>query len=256
MSDRLQGLGVVITRPREPAEVLAAALEREGALTFVFPTLEIEDVAPSAGADAALAALPGAALAIFVSAHAVQKGLPAVRARGPWPADVPVAAVGEATAEALRNSGFARVISPPERHDSDGLLALAPLQRVQGKQVVIFRGQGGRERLKEVLEQRGARVSYLESYRRVRPHADPGALVAAWSRGEVQAVNALSGETLENFVAMVGEAGGRYLAATTLVVPHEAIAAHRDARRFGRVLVTGHGAEALTETLSQLRVPT
>lgn len=253
---RLEGLGVVITRPREPAEILAAALAREGARTFVFPALEIEDVAPSSGAAAALGVLPGAALAIFVSAHAVEKGLAAVRARGPWPAGVPVAAVGEATAEALRNSGFAQVISPHERHDSDALLALAPLQSVRGREIVIFRGEGGRERLKDVLEQRGARVSYLESYRRVRPGGDAAALLAAWSRGEIQAVNALSGETLENFVAMVGEAGARHLAASTLVVHHEAVAAHRDARSFGRVLVAAHGAEALIETLTQLRVPT
>jgi uroporphyrinogen-III synthase len=253
---RLEGLGVVITRPREPAEVLAAALAREGARTFVFPALEIQDIAPSAGADTAFATLPRAALAIFVSAHAVDKGLAAVRARGPWPAGVPVAAVGEATADALRNSGFGQVISPPERHDSDALLGLAPLQSVQGREIVIFRGEGGRERLKEVLEQRGASVTYLESYRRVRPRGDPAALVTAWSRGEIHAVNALSGETLENFVAMVGEAGARHLAGSTLVVPHDAIAAHRDARRFGRVIVAGHGAEAFIDTLSQLRIPT
>ena len=34
-----------------------------------------------------------------------------------------MAAIGEATAQALRNSGFERVISPLERHDSEQLLA-------------------------------------------------------------------------------------------------------------------------------------
>ena len=251
---RLDGIGIVITRPREPAEALARALEREGARTIVFPALAIEEVAPSASSREALAGLARASLAIFVSAHAVERGLAAARAAGPWPADLRVAAVGEATADALRNSGFPRVISPPERHDSEGLLALPELARMGGERVVVFRGEGGRERLREVLQARGANVAYVECYRRVKPHADASALIAAWKRGEVQAVSALSGETLENFVAMVGPAGAPLLRAATLVVPHEAIAAHRDARRFGRVLVAPHGAEGLAQTLSQNRV--
>ena len=253
---RLEGLGIVITRPREPAEALAAALAREGARPIVFPALAIEDLPPTPELEAALARLASFALAIFVSAHAVQKGIAAARARAPWPAGLRVAAVGEATAEALRNCGFAQVISPRERHDSDALLALPELQAVRGENIVVFRGEGGRERLKEVLEQRGARVDYAQCYRRVMPRSDPGALLEAWSRGEVHAVSALSGETLENFVAMLGEAGARRLASATLVVPHEAVAAHRDARRFARVLIAPHGAEGLAETLSQLRVLT
>jgi uroporphyrinogen-III synthase len=253
---RLEGLGVVITRPREPGEALAAELAREGARTIVFPALAIEDIEPTAQLQGALAELGGAAIAIFVSAHAVQKGLAAARSRALWPAHLAVAAVGEATAAALRNCGIAAVISPRERHDSEALLALAPLQSVRGQSIVIFRGEGGREHLSEVLQARGARVACAECYRRVRPASDPRELLQAWDRGEVHAVSALSGETLENFVVLVGAAGARHLASTTLVVPYEAVAAHRDARRFARVLVTGHGARGLADTLSQLRILT
>jgi len=69
---RLEGLGIVITRPREPAEALARALEREGARAIVFPALAIEEVKPSASTEEALAGLGHASLAILVSAH----GLP------------------------------------------------------------------------------------------------------------------------------------------------------------------------------------
>ena len=255
MSGRLDGLGVVITRPREPAEALAAAVARAGGRPFVFPALAIEDVPATPALERALAALPQAAFAIFVSAHAVDKGLAAARARGPWPEAVRVAAVGEATADALRNSGLRRVISPSGRHDSEGLLERPELQAVAGASIVIFRGHGGRERLKEVLEARGARVEYAECYRRVRPEADARPLLDAWDRGEVQAVSALSGETLANFVAMVGDEGARHLSRSTLVVPHPAIAAHGDAARFARVVIAPHGAEGFIDTLSQLRVP-
>jgi uroporphyrinogen-III synthase len=253
---RLEGLGVVLTRPLAAAEALAATLSREGANPFVFPALAIEDMVPSAAAEEALCGLAQCALAIFVSANAVEKGLAAARARGAWPAATRVAAIGEATALALRNSGFESVISPRERHDSEALLALAEMRALKGCKVIVFRGEGGRERLREVLASRGAHVDYVECYRRVRPRTDPSALLAAWRQGKIHAVSALSAQTLENFLAMVGDAGLAAAAATTLVVPHEAIAAHPDGRRFARVVVASPGAEGLVNALCQLRVTT
>ena len=251
---RLEGLGVVLTRPQAAAEALAAALAREGARGFVFPALALEEPVPSPRLDDALARLPECTLAIFISANAVERGLAVARRRGAWPEHTRVAAVGDATAQALRNSGFAAVISPRERHDSEALLALPELRAVKGENIIVFRGEGGREHLREVLEARGARVDYVECYRRVRPRIDPAPLLQAWARGEVHAVSALSAETLENFLAMVGEEGLARAAECTLVVPHAAIAAHPDARRFARVLVAGPGAEGLVSALSTLRV--
>jgi uroporphyrinogen-III synthase len=162
--------------------------------------------------------------------------------------------VGEATAQALRNSGIAQVISPSERHDSEALLGLPQLQVVKGQKIVVFRGEGGREHLKEVLEARGAKVAYAKCYARVRPRSDASAVLAALARGEVHAVSALSAETLENFMAMIGPDGARHLDSVTLVVPHEAVGAHREARRFARVAIASHGAEGLIEALTPLRV--
>jgi len=254
MSTPLEGLGVVLTRPRAAAEALALTLRKAGARVFVFPALAIEEMPATPSLESALAGLASFDLAVFVSANAVEKGLAAARRRGAWPARLPVAAIGEATAEALRNSGFDAVISPAERHDSDALLALPQLRDVAGRAIIVFRGEGGRERLKEVLEARGARVTYAECYRRVRPASDAGEVLAALGGRQIQAVSALSAETLENFVAMIGTEGASRLQETALVVPHAAIAAHREARRFARTEVSGHGAQALVRTLSTLRV--
>ena len=250
----LEGVGVVITRPRAAAEAQASLLARAGARPFVFPALAIEPVEPSPSLEEALARLPACALAIFVSANAVEHGLAAARRRGPWPAATRVAAIGEATAEALRNSGFAAVISPRERHDSEGLLAQDDLKGVAGLEILVFRGRGGREFLRETLESRGARVTYAECYRRVRPAADPTALLRAWDRGEIHAVSVLSAETLENFVAMIGPDGESRLDSTALVVAHEAIASHALARRFARVAVARPGEAGMVSALASLRV--
>ena len=253
----LAGLGVVITRPEGAAAEIARELSAAGARTFLFPALEIQAIEHSPALDAALARLAQCDLAIFVSANAVAMGFAALRRRGfEWPRRVRAAAIGEMTAAALRNSGLSDVISPSERFDSEALLERAELQAVQGRNIIVFRGEGGREHLREVLESRGARVAYAECYRRVRPEADPTSLLAAWSRGEVQVVGVLSAETLENFVALIGPEGRSKLSATTLVVTHEAIARHPDARRFGRVLVSRPGADGLAATLAKVRDPT
>lgn len=255
---RLEGLGVVLTRPRAAADALAAPLIGAGARVFIFPALAIEDLELTAPLERLLAELARFELAVFVSANAVEKGLAMVRRIAPWPPRLRVAAIGEATAEALRDAGFTSVISPAERHDSDALLALPQLQRsrVDGANIVVFRGEGGKERLKETLEARGAHVEYAECYRRVRPQSDPGPLMAAWARGEIHAVSALSAQTLENFVSMIGGERAAALATMTLIVPHEAIGESREARRFARVVVAGHGAQGLIDALAALRVTT
>jgi len=251
---RLKGLGVVLTRPKGAVVELERELATAGARVLHFPALEITPIGESAALDAALATLARQDMAIFVSANAVEMGLAALRERSiEWPKRVPVAAVGEMTAQALRNSGFPDVISPTERFDSDALLERPELQAVSGGNIIVFRGEGGRERLREVLESRGARVTYAECYRRSRPDTDPAPLLAAWSRGEVHVVGVLSGETLENFVEMIGPEGRSKLAATVLVVTHEAIARHADAKRFGRVLVSRPGATALAAAMTQVR---
>lgn len=248
----LQGIGVVVTRPRPAAEALAGELAREGARPFVFPALAIEPLPDSPELDRALARLAASDIAIFVSANAVDHGLARARRLGPWPERTRVAAIGEATAHALRNYGFDAVISPAGRHDSEQLLAHPELKAVEGRNILIFRGRGGRGELREALQARGARVTYAECYRRVRPEADPAPLLEAWRRGEIQAVSVLSAETLENFMAMIGETGVGFAHATALVVPHEAIARHAAARQFERIVVAPPGGAAMARALASL----
>jgi uroporphyrinogen-III synthase len=255
MNAPLAGWGIVVTRPLGAAEPLADELRHAGARAFVFPALALEDIEPSAATRDALDQLPRSALAVFVSANAVAKGLALALRRGAWPAGTRIAAIGEATAAELRNAGFADVISPAGRHDSEALLALPELQSVQGRTIVVFRGHGGREHLRETLVARGANVLYVESYRRVRPAADPAKLLAAWSRGEIHAVSVLSAETLENFVSLVGPQAAPLMAAAVLVVPHEAIGRHPAARNFSRVVVAGHGARGMIDVLTPLLSP-
>jgi len=247
----LAGLVVVLTRPRHASDALEGELVSLGAKVLVFPSLEIVPQEPDDASRTALASLASASLAIFVSANAVRHGLEAAGGAANWPAAVPVAAIGDATAAALRNSGLARVISPTERFDSEALLALPELRAVAGQNIIVFRGVGGREVLRATLESRGARVSYVECYRRQKPPTDPAPLRQALRQGGVDAVQAMSAQSAVHFLELAGE--GCDWSRTVLLVPHETIARHAAARPFARAVVAGADARSIAQALSHVR---
>ncbi|MBL0142069.1 MAG: uroporphyrinogen-III synthase [Betaproteobacteria bacterium] len=247
----LSGLGVVLTRPRTQCEALASELEAKGARVLIFPAMDIVRVELSPASRATLESLPSASLALFVSANAAEHGVAAALKSGPWPASVAVAGVGEATAARLRSAGFGRVITPATGFDSESLLACPELQDVKDRRVIVFRGVGGREHLRTTLEARGAQVGYVECYRRERPESDPAALIAALGRGQIDAVHAMSAETVDNFLVLAGS--GASWSGVALVVPHPAIARHGASASFGRTVVSGLGIASLVEALHNLR---
>ena len=241
----LAGRRVVVTRPAGQSAHLAALIRAAGGEPLLFPALEIFDAEDLQPVHALIERLDAFDLAIFISANAASKALALVRARRAWPPALRVATVGRGSERELQRQGFAAVIAPSKRFDSEGLLDLPELRQVQGKRVVIFRGESGRELLGDTLAARGATVEYAECYRRGRPNADPAPLLARCARGEIDAFTATSSEGLANLRDMLGEAGGPCLKNTPLFVPHERIAAAARALGVQTVVLTGPGDEGL-----------
>lgn len=246
----LAGRRVVVTRPAGQAAHIAALIKAAGGEPYLFPALEIQDAADLRPALALIERLESFDLAVFVSANAVSKALALVRARRDWPAGLRVATVGLGSERELRRHGFAAVIAPAERFDSEGLLDLPELKDVAGKRVAIFRGEGGRELLGETLAARGAAVEYAECYRRGRPQADPAPLLALCARGELAAFTVTSSEGLANLQQMLGDAGRQCLRDTPLFAPHERIAAAARALGVQTVVLTGPGDQGLIAGMS------
>jgi uroporphyrinogen-III synthase len=245
LENRLQGRGVVVTRPRELAGFLAALIERAGGRAWRFPAIEIAPPSDPTAAARILARIGEADFAVFVSPTAVRQALEGMAA---WPAGVQAYAVGEGTRAELERRGIpAR--APATGADSEALLELPELQRLAGRRVVIVCGEGGRELLGETLAARGARVERAECYRRRLPQADPAALLEAWAAGAVHAVTVSSSEGLSNLERLLGEAGAARLRATPLFVPHPRVA--EAARRAGvrEVLIAGPGDEEMLARL-------
>lgn len=252
----LAGVGVLVTRPTHQAGHLARLIEEAGGVAVRFPTIEIAPPADPQALRVALDRLSEFDLAVFISPNAVEQAFGWLRARGrAWPPGLPVACVGQASARALAERGV-RAAAPPGRFDSEALLALPALQRAAGKNVIIFRGDGGRELLGATLAQRGARVTYAECYRRVRPPTEPRELIDAWGRGEIQIVSITSTEGLRNLYDMLGEAGRDRLRRTPVVVLSKAQA--DTCRQFGftiePLVATEASDEAILETIKTWRL--
>ncbi|MHB8668081.1 MAG: uroporphyrinogen-III synthase [Burkholderiales bacterium] len=246
----LAGRRVVVTRPAGQSAHMAALIRAAGGEPVLFPALEIFDARDLRPVLALIERLDAFDLAVFVSANAVEKALALVRARRTWPPALRVATVGRGSERELRRHGFAAVIAPSERFDSEALLDLPELKQVQGRRVVIFRGEGGRELLGDTLAARGAVVEYAECYRRDRPRADPAPLLALWARGALDAFTVTSSEGLANLHQLLGADGARCLQDTPLFVPHQRIAAAARALGVRNVVLTGPGDEGMVAELA------
>jgi uroporphyrinogen-III synthase len=215
----LQGVRVLVTRPRDQAENLARLIEGQGGEAIRFPVIEIAESQDTSKLRAIIDRLEDFSLAIFISPNAVRRGMHLINSRrGALPPNLRVACVGSGSARELSLLGIRNVLVPGENFDSEALLELSDLQQVEGQKIVIFRGAGGRELLANTLKARGATVEYAECYRRVRPHADFAPLLRRWERGEVDIVCITSEEGLRNLYAMSGQAGRVLLLQTPIIV--------------------------------------
>ena len=215
----LKDVCVLVTRPRHQAEHLAGLVEREGGEALRFPVIEIVEPPDSSALLQTIDRLADFDLVIFISPNAVSKSMGLINARrGGLPQTLQIACVGRASARELKRFGIENPIVPQGRSDSEALLEFPELQKMAGKKIVIFRGDGGRALLGDTLRERGAQIEYAECYRRVRPDADPTPILHRWERGRIDIVSITSVTGLRNLYDMVGASGRQWLIQTPIVV--------------------------------------
>ena len=169
---------IIVTRPQPQATQWVAQLLALGQPAAALPLLGIGDAPDPAAVAEAWRRLPGCALAMFVSPSAVERFV-ALRPAGlAWPEGVLAGGTGPGTEAALLAAGVpaAAIVTPPEaagRFDSEALWSeLARRRPWTGAQALIVRGEGGRDWLANTLAQQGARVHFIEAYRRSAPVPD------------------------------------------------------------------------------------
>ena len=113
---------------------------------------------------------------------------------------------------------------------------------VSDKRIAIVRGQGGRELLASTLRGRGARVDYIEVYRRLATQFEEGVLQARLLEPACDALTVHSGESLRRLVEVSSDNIDK-VTLIPLVVPSRRIAEQAEEAGFQRVIDAGGAAD-------------
>jgi len=214
----LSGVTVVVTRPVHQAEKLCRLIEAADGKALRFPVIDIRPPENPQQCQVQLDRLADYDLAIFISSNAVDAAMVMLKTSRAWPMVLAIAAVGKATAQAIIKNNLPVPLVAPEPFNSEALLNLPELQKLDGKRILIFRGNGGRELLRNRLRERGAHVDYIECYQRAVPKTDTGPLYVAWGQAHTMPIVVTSNQGLQNLVAMIDKEHQPVLFASPLLV--------------------------------------
>jgi len=224
MPTSLKDLRVLVTRPEGQAQTIIETLKQQGANVWHFPLVKISPIIslPASNLQDHLSRYD---LLIFISPTAVRCFADTLGDSSALPARLTVACIGSGSAREFSRI-FSRTpdIFPPEAaiQDSEALLACPQLTQssIKNKHILIIRGKGGREKLATVLQQRQAKIDYLEVYQRLTPTADVSPLLQSIAEQQLDVIIIYSSEALHNLMQLVTEPYTQQLLAIPLVTIH------------------------------------
>ena len=220
MGDALNNIKILVTRPQGQAEDICAMIEEQGGQVIRFPVIEIKPVQESEYLQELVTGLSAYHVGIFISRNAVKYTLALLKQNINALKHLQIIATGKATALFLNQSGIVEVCHAKAYAESEALLQLPLLQssQIAGRNIIIFRGTGGRELLAEKLRARGARVDYAELYERLPVHYERAVLDDIWFNQKPDFVVVSSGEGLQNLFDMLSSEQRDIMLDTNLVV--------------------------------------
>ncbi|HKS14936.1 MAG TPA: uroporphyrinogen-III synthase [Pseudomonas sp.] len=253
----MSGWRLLLTRPAQDCAALAQTLADAGIQSSSLPLLEIEPRPLAEHELDAVRQLDRYQAAIVISKPAARALLDLLARLCPHAPGLAWFTVGAASAQVLAERGL-EARFPEGGDDSEALLALPALGQAiagPGARVLIVRGEGGREWLAERLAEQGARVDYLELYRRRLPSYPAHALVRTIEAERLNGLVVSSGQGLEHLQQLAGADWPR-LARLPLFVPSGRVA--DQARAIGAQHVVdcrGASATALLAAVQQTAAP-
>lgn len=201
----LLGWRVAITRTRQQASQLSAALAEAGAEPIEIPTIAVVDPADGGAAlRQAAGRLSSYAWVVFTSTNAVGRLFAEISDARAFGA-ARVAAIGDGTARALESHGIVADLVPGQ-FVAEALVEAfpPPPASVAGgpvQRVLLPRAAVARDVLPLALAAKGYEVDVVEAYRTVRPEPAPGVLDAVRT---ADAVTFTSSSTVTGWLELFG----------------------------------------------------
>lgn len=240
---------ILVTRPEHQAETLCGLIEQQNWNAVRFPTLEIVAVDNDLVRQQ-LKQIQDYQWLIFISTNAVNFAVNLNNGKIDCFKQVAIAAVGKSTEKALHTAGLVVDLVPEQSFNTEGLLASNEMNSIKDQSCLIVRGQDGRETLAQVLRERGAKVDYLEVYKRKIPEYSHVAITSLLKQGKLDAITITSGNALKNLLAMINNELHDKLLTVPLIVISERIKVLAEQYQFKQIAVTDkHGDAAIIDTV-------
>lgn len=210
---------ILITRPEGKGVSLAQQLEQAGYQASLFPVLKIAYLTPS---NTQLSPLINADKIIFISQDAVNALAllkPNINTKAQF------YAVGQQTADTIYASFGVRA-AIPKQYDSEGLLALKSLAEVDGSNIVLVKGQGGRPDIAKVLKERGAFLNNCVVYKREPVSELVNSWTDHWQSNNVHGIVITSNAAVDAIFTPLAAPQKQWLQQCQFYVASERIAAY------------------------------
>ena len=219
----LTGKTVIVTRPLAQAQLLMQTLESRLATTVHFPVINICEAENIADVKQQFENIANFQFIIFISTNAVHYGISIINELNVELGNCKLAAVGPATKSTLESYGYKVDIVPQSEFNSEALLAESAFTNIAGQKILIVRGQGGREHLRQTLESRNAHVEYAEVYQRRLPKNRNPIDLSQLPIGDC-AVLLYSAESAQNLWSLCSRDEQQWLKKVTFIIASQRIA--------------------------------
>lgn len=203
----LFGKTVVVTRARAQASALTKKLEAQGARVLEVPAIKIVPPADFAPLDKAIAEIDTYKWLILTSVNGVEYFFDRLLKAGKDSralCGVKIAAIGSATAEALKGYGITADLIPSAYKAEELADALAADTKA-GDKLLLARAKVARNVLPERLRALGAQVDVVTAYETVADCQNKDELLEALESGEASLVTFTSSSTVTNLLDVLGD---------------------------------------------------
>ena len=165
--NRPKKIALISSRPQGANVQLSDDLKNSEIKLLSFPLTEIHPLNNYQIFDGVIENIKTYQHIIFISTNAVHFFLERVKKLSlQIPKNLIFSSIGPTTKLLLQKKLSVDVHSPIKTFDSEHLLKEKIYNNVEGQKILIIRGEGGRETLKNALEEKGATVNYGECYLR------------------------------------------------------------------------------------------
>ncbi len=163
-SKPLQGLRIVITRPKEQSKPLAKEILRLGGTPIEFPTIGVEPTQNNAQSKMVVEKLNEYDWIVFTSANGVRHFFAGATMKKTDFDHISsrIAVIGPATAHRVMQYGL-EVSFTPSLYLTERLARELP--EAEGRRILLVRAEGTDAKMRSILTERGAKVEEVHPYR-------------------------------------------------------------------------------------------